>query len=159
MSMVMLSTKKTLTFLVLTLFAASLCSSLVKVGQAGSISVGIYDIWGSPRDSFSGGEDLRIISDSVDTPITITVTDPDNVVVHTETYPGIRYDKVLSGLTKKSGWYTVEASSPIDSVRKNYACTYFNTVPEIPLGTVGAAATIFLGLVFYGFVRYKKLRL
>lgn len=154
----MLSTKKTLTFLALATLAVLLCSSLVKVGKAGSISVGTYDVWGSPRDVFSGGEDIRIIADSSDKPITITVTDPHGNAVYNETYSGFRYDKTLSGLTKKSGWYTVEASSPMDKARKNYACTYFNTVPEIPLGTFGAAATILLGLSFYGFVRRKKLR-
>lgn len=156
--MVVLSTKKTSTFLALTVFTILLFSSLVKVGQAGSISVGTYDTAGLPRDIFSGGEDVRIIADSSDMPITITVTDPDGIIVHNEIYHGYKYDKILSDLTEKSGWYTVEAASPIDEVRKNYASTYFNTVPEIPLGTVGAATAIFLGLGFYGLLRRKKLQ-
>jgi len=153
-----LLTRKTATFLTLAVFVALLFSSLVKVGQAGSISVGTYDTTGLPRDIFSGGEDIRIIADSSDMPITITVTDPDGSIVHEETYNGYKYDKILSGLTEKSGWYAVEAASPIDEVRKNYACTYFNTVPEIPLGTVGAATAILLGLGFYGLLRRKKLQ-
>jgi len=154
--MVVTLTRKTSTFLVLAVFAALLCFSLVKVGQAGSISVGTYDPTGLPRDVFSGGEDVRIMADSSDMPITITVTDPDGTVVYEETYEDYDYDKELSGLTKKAGWYTVEASSSMDTVRKNYASTYFNTVPEIPLGTVGAATAIFLGLGFYGLLRRKN---
>lgn len=148
--------KKTSTFLVLTVFAVLLSCVLVRPGQAGSISVGTYDPTGFSRDEFSGGENIRIIAESSDMPITVTVTDPDGIVVHTETYDGYIYDKILSHLTQKSGWYTVEAASPMDEARKNYACTYFNSVPEIPFATVGATATMLLGLGFYGFVKRKK---
>jgi len=150
--------KKTLTFLTLAMVAALSCSFLVKHVNAGSISVGIYDTTGLLRETFNVGEDIRIIADSSDMPITITVRDPDDVVVYTESYEGYKYDKILSGLTGKLGWYTVEATSSIDTVRRNYSCTYFNVVPEIPLGTIGAAAATFLGLGFYGLVRRKGLR-
>jgi len=130
---------------------------LVKPVQGGSISVGTYDSTGLPRDTFAAGESVRIIADSSHSPITITVTDPDGNDVHTETYEGYKYDKILDGLTDKSGWYTVEASSAMDEVRKNYACTYLHVVPEIPLGTLGALAAIFLGMGFFAFVRRKPI--
>jgi len=83
------------------------------------------------RDTFAGGEAVRIIAESSHKPITITATDPDGNVVHSEIYDGYIYDKTINGLTDKSGWYTVEASSPMDNVRKNYACTYLHVVPEL----------------------------
>jgi hypothetical protein len=147
--------RRNLTFIALFVFAL-LCSSLVKVGHAGSISAGTYDTTGLHRDQFVGGEDVRIIADSSDMPITITVTDPDGIIVHTEIYPGYKYDEILSGLTEKSGWYTVEASSPLDTVRKNYACTYFKVIPEVPLGTIAAAMTMSLGLGFFLVQRKKR---
>jgi len=129
--------KKTLTFLALVVFVAFSCSFLVKVVQAGVISVGTYSTTGLPRDFFNQGANVRIIADSTDMPITINVTDPDGIVVHTETYYGYVYDKILSGLTEKLGKYTVEASSPWDEEQENYARTYFNTVPI----SVGGEAT------------------
>ena len=129
--------KKTLTFLALVVFVAFSCSFLVKVVQAGVISVGTYDTTGLPRDFFKLGANVRIIADSTNMPITINVTDPDGIVVHTETYYGYVYDKILSGLTEKLGKYTVEASSPWDEEQENYARTYFNTVPT----SVGGEAT------------------
>jgi hypothetical protein len=125
--------KKTLTFLVSVVFVALLCSFLVKVGQAGGISLGTYGTTGLPRDFFNQGEAVRIIANSTDMPILINVTDPDGIVVYTETYYGYVYDKILSGLTEKLGKYTVEASSPYDTEQKNYARTYFNIVPT-PVG-------------------------
>lgn len=255
--------KKTSTFLVLAVFVALLGCYLVKLGQAGSISVEIYDTNDLPRDSFSTGEDVRIIAESSGTSITVIITDPDGAVVCNETYErtilgssggtanqhfsfdkcdvsdvsiwiqqgeiwvrwlpvedfygsiensnhyttsvdedgvvsiqfgdgvkgkipatdvdikatyrtgggregnvlagevenlltSILYNKTLSGLTTKLGWYTVEASSPIDEIRKNYACTYLHVIPEIPLATLGATATMLLGLGFYGWVQRKK---
>ncbi|MDH5389813.1 MAG: hypothetical protein OEX10_01480 [Candidatus Bathyarchaeota archaeon] len=132
-----LGMKKTLTFLALVVFVVVLCSFLVKVGQAGSISLGTYDTTGLPRDFFIQGKDVRIIADSSDMPITINVTDPDGMIVHNETYYGYTYDKILSGLTEKLGNYTVEATSPWDEVQKNYARTYFRTAPL----SVGGKAT------------------
>jgi len=270
---------KILTFLALAVFAALLCSCIVKLGNAGSISVGIYDTEGLSKESFSTGENIRIIAESSHTSITIIVTDPDGIAVLNETYErailgssigeadqifsfgkhpifsesiwinetsipegmeedeievtesgdiwvrwqrvevffesdgnsrhyiidrdsgqvqfgdgvngmipptggeikttyrtgageegavvagevrnlltSIAYDKTLSGLTTKLGWYTVEASSPVDEVRKNYACVYFHTIPEIPVGTITAVTAMLLGLSLYGLVQRKKLR-
>jgi len=136
--------KKTLTSLALVVFVALLSCFLVKVGQAGSISLGTYDTTDLPKDFFIQGKDVRIIADSSDMPITINVTDPDGMIVHNETYYGYTYDKILSGLTEKLGNYTVEATSPREEVKKNYARTYFRTAPpsvggkanpiDIPLG-------------------------
>lgn len=148
--------KKTAAFVVLAVFVTLLGCCLVEVGQAGNISVGTYDTTGLARDTFGGGEDVRIIAESTDMPITITVTDPDGDVVYSENYDGVIYDKILSGITEKEGWYTVEASSPIDNVRKNYACTYLHVIPEVPLATLGATATMLFGLGFYGWVRRKN---
>lgn len=78
--------KKTSTFLVLAVFVALLGCYLVKLGQAGSISVEIYDTNDLPRDSFSTGEDVRIIAESSGTSITVIITDPDGAVVCNETY-------------------------------------------------------------------------
>jgi len=256
--------KKTPMSLGLAVFVVLLGCCLIKLGQAGSISVGIYDINGLPRDSFSAEEDVRIIAESSDTSITVIITDPDGTVVCNETYErailgssggtanqcfsfdkrdvsdlsiwiqegelwvkwllvedfsesdrnsnhytthvdedgvvsiqfgdgekgkipatdtdikatyrtgggkegnveagevenlltSILYNKTLSGLTTKLGWYTVEASSPIDETRKRYACTYLHVIPEIPLATLGAVAMMFLGLGFYGWVQRKTL--
>lgn len=271
--------KKILTFLALAVFAALLCSCIVKLGNAESISVGIYDTEGLSKENFSAGENIRIIAESSHTSITIIVTDPDGIVVLNETYErailgsstgapnqifyfdkapifsesiwvnetsipdgmdedeievtesgdiwvrwqrvevfseshgnsrhytidrdsgqiqfgngvkgmipqtggdikttyrtgggeegtvvagqvrnlltSIVYDKTLSGLTNKLGWYAVEASSPIHEVLKNYACVYFNVIPEIPVGTITAVSTMLFGLGFYGLVQRKKLR-
>jgi hypothetical protein len=120
--------------------------------------VGTYDTTGLPKEVFNKGESVRIIAVSSDAPLTITVTDPDDKVVHKEIYLWKVYNKTLSNITKKSGWYTVEAESPIDDTRKNYASTYLHAVPEIPFGTLGAIATIFLVLGSYGLFRRKKLR-
>lgn len=128
---------------------------IVRPILAGSISAGTYDVTGLPRDTFAGGEAVRIIAESTHSPITITVTDPDGNVAHTETYDGFIYDKILNDLTDKSGWYTVEASSPMDNVRKNYACIYLHVVPEIPLGTLGALTAILLAMGFFSFIRNK----
>jgi len=150
---------KKISLLALALFAALLSCSLVRLGQAGTISVGTYDPTADPpmpRDFFHGGEDVRVIATSSDKPITITVTDPDGTVVHSETYDGYEYDDVLADVTEKSGWHTVEASSPIDTVRKNYACTYFNVIPEVPLAILGAGTMMLLGLGFYVVVQRKK---
>lgn len=150
--------KKTLTFPVLVVCAVLLCPSLVKLGQAVGISVGMYDpvYEGVERDTFNIGEDVRIIAESIDKPITITVLDPYGVVVHSETHDDYIYDDTVGGITEIAGVYTVEAASPADEVRENYACAYFKTIPEIPLGTIGVAATMLLGLGFYGLVRRKK---
>ena len=123
--------KKTLTSLALVVFVALLSCFLVKVGQAGSISLGTYDTTGLPKDFFIQGKDVRIIAGSSDMPITINVTDPDGMIVHNETYYGYTYDKILSGLTEKLGNYTVEATSPWEEVKKNYARTYFSTTPSV----------------------------
>jgi hypothetical protein len=123
---VCLAVKKTSTFIAL-VFVSLLSCSLVKPGQAGYINLGTYDATGLPRDLFSIGGDVRLIASSSDIPITITVTDPDGIVVHSETYDGYEYDKILSGLTENSGWFMVEASSPIDEVHINYASTYIHT--------------------------------
>ncbi len=148
--------RKILTVLTLTLFAALMSSSIVKLGKAGSISVGTYDAAGVPREVFLEGEEVRIIAESTDSPITITVTDPDGIIVLTETYYGYIYNKTLGGLTEKSGWYTVEAASPIDQVRRNYASTYFNVIPEVPFGTITAATAGLFALGFYGLKRSRK---
>lgn len=92
-------------------------------------------------------------------PITINATDPHGNLAYTKLWDNYEFDITLSNLTETGGWYTVEASSPIDRVRKNYACTYyFNVVPENPLGTIGSAATILLALSFYGLVRRRRPR-
>jgi len=124
---VCLAVKKTSTFIAL-VFVSLLSCSLIELGQAGYISLGTYDATGLPRDLFNIGEAVRLIASSSDIPITITVTDPDGIVVHSETYDDYEYDKILSGLTEKSGWFMVEASSPIDEVHINYASTYIHAV-------------------------------
>ena len=145
--------RKTLVSLAFTVLLSLLM--IVRPILAGSISAGTYDATGIPRDTFASGEAIRIVAESSHKPITVTVTDPDGNVAHFEIYDGYIYDKTLNGLTDKSGWYTVEASSPIDNVRKNYACTYLHVVPEIPLGTLGALAAILLAMGFFSFVRHK----
>jgi len=77
---------KILTLLALAVFAALLCNFVVKLGNAGSISVGIYDTEGLSKESFSAGENIRIIAESSHTSITIIVTDPDGIAVLNETY-------------------------------------------------------------------------
>ena len=141
--------KKKLLLCSLLILAIIQCGFLVQVVQAGSIDVGVYDASGTLREIFGVGEDIRIIASSSDKPITIVILDPDGIVVHTETVDAYDYNKILSGLTTKLGWYTVEASSPIDIVRKNYGCTFFHVIPEIPLGTLGSLATLILGLGYW----------
>jgi len=126
-----LAMKKPLAFLALVVFVFLLCSFLVKVGQAGRIGVGTYYTGGVPTDDFVQGYDVRIIADSSDIPITINVTDPDGVFVHTETHYGYVYDKILSNLTQKIGKYTVEVTSPWDEEQENYARTYYNVFSPI----------------------------
>jgi hypothetical protein len=149
--------KKTLSFLALVPFIALLIYSPVIVAQAASISVGVYDKLGNSRDTFNIGEDIRVIASSSNEPITIVISDPDGVIIYTEVYNGYTYDKTLSGLTLKLGWYTVEASSPLNSKKINYACTYFNVVPEIPTGTIGVATVFLLSMGFYGLMKRKGL--
>lgn len=147
--------KRTAIALIPILLTVLACCSNIKLAQAGSISVGTYDASGLPRDVFAEGEVVRIKAVSSNKPITITVTDQNNVIVYTEIYNGYEYDKTLNNITKASGWYTVEAKSSIDSIRKNYACTYFFVAPENPLGTLGTILAVFLGLGLYRFVTHK----
>jgi hypothetical protein len=151
--------KKTLTLIIPAVFFILLFSNFLTIGFAAYISIGTYDATtGQPKEIFAAGEQVRIKANSSDKPITIVVKDPDGYVVHNEEYDGYEYDKVLSGLTTKGGWYTVEASSPIDTVRINFACTYFNVVPDVPLGTAGATTAIAFALAFYSLARRRKLK-
>lgn len=150
--------KKMLTLIIPAVLFILLFSNFLMVVFAADISVGTYDATGQPKEIFAAGEQVRIKASSSQTPITIVVKDPDGLVVHSEVYDGNEYDETLSGITTKSGWYTVEASSPIDSTLKNFACTYFNVVPDVPLGTAGAATAIVFALAFYSLARRRKLQ-
>jgi hypothetical protein len=148
-----------LTFIVIALLVAVLCGSVVMLGQAEEISVGLYDpVWeGVRRDSFNIGERIRVIAESTDKPITVIIKDPYGNVVHYEVWYGYKYNKVLSGMTRIAGYYSVEASSPMKgTIRRNYACVWYRIIPEIPLGTIGVAATMFAVLGFYGLMHRRK---
>jgi len=60
--------------------------SLVSSEDVGSISAGIYDVTGRPRDVFSSGENIRIVAESSSKSIRIVVKDQDGIVVLNETY-------------------------------------------------------------------------
>ena len=66
-------------------------------------------------------------------------------------------DEIVSGVTTESGLYTVEASSPMSSTRKNFGIVFFNVVPEVPLGTVSIALVMVGAFGFYGLVRRRKI--
>jgi hypothetical protein len=132
-------------------------SSLTKLAVASGISVGTYDTAGAPKTTFNLGEDVRIIATSTDKPITIKVYDPDNVTVYSDSVNSKTYDKTISGITTKLGYYTVEASSPVAGTKRtNFSTVFYNVIPEAPLGTASIAIVGLSALGFYGLVRRRK---
>lgn len=149
--------KRIMAYTLLTVLAALSFSFLINASKAGVIGVGTYDAnTGLPRDTFSAGESVRIIAQSSVSPLTIRIIDPDSVETYSETVSSLTFDKILSGITQKSGWYTVEASSQLTTNRVSFATVFFNSVPEAPLGTASIAAVSLAALGVYGVIRRKK---
>ena len=78
--------RKVSVFVILAMFAISLCSIPAVLGHAESISVGTHQTDGLLKDAFNIGENIRIIAESSFTSLTIIVTEPDGVVVLNENY-------------------------------------------------------------------------
>lgn len=131
--------------------------AVLNMGFASFISIGTYDaVTGEAKTVFAVGEPVRIKASSDGKPINITVKDPDGITVYFESYDDLNYDKTLNGITVKSGWYTVEVSSPINSQQYNFACISFNVIPEAPLGTIGTATIIVLAFTSFGLIKQRR---
>ena len=86
--------------------------SPVEFEDAGSISAGMYDVAGGPRDVFSSGENVRIVAESSSTSLRIVVTDPDGIVIFDETY-----ERVILGSSNGEASQTFDLSNgPVLSV-------------------------------------------
>lgn len=150
--------KRTVAYMALIVLGALMLSSLMNVAKAPSISVGTYDSnTGAAKDAFVPLEDVRIIAQSSHRPITINILDPDNVEVYSETVDSYNYERTITGITVRSGWYTVDASSPLSSTRKNFATVSFNVVPEAPFGTVSFAIVSLGAFGLYGLIKRRKI--
>ncbi len=149
--------KRTQAYMALIVLSVFAVSSLMAMAKASSISVGTYDVTGLARDTFARLEDVRIIAQSSSKPITIKLFDPDNVEVFSETRDVYIYDRTVSGVTTKSGVYTVEASSPFSTTRKNFATVFFNVIPEAPFGTASIVMASLGALGVYGLVKRRKI--
>lgn len=132
-------------------------SFVMNTAEASNISVGTYDVTGLAKDTFASLEDVRIIAQSSHTPITIRIFDPDDVEVYSATLDVYIFDEIVSGVTVKSGLYSVEASSPMSSTRKNFGIVFFNVVPEAPIGTMSIALVMISAFGFYGLVKRRKI--
>lgn len=149
--------RKAFTCLALVVLGVLAFSFVMNAAEASNISVGTYDVTGLAKDTFASLEDVRIIAQSSHTPITIRIFDPDDVEVYSATMDVYVYDETISGVTTKSGLYTVEASSPMSSAQKNFATVFFNVVPEAPIGTVSIALVMISAFGFYGLVKRRKI--
>jgi hypothetical protein len=132
-------------------------SFVMNVAKASSISVGTYDASGLAKDAFASLEPVRIIAESTNKPLTIKIYDPDNLEIFSETKDVYIYDNTLEGITTKSGIYTVEASSPMSSTRKNFATVFFNVIPEVQFGTASIAIVSLGALGVYRLAKRKKI--
>jgi len=98
---------------------------------------------GTPTDTFSMGEKVRIIAYSSNPcPYEIVVTDSDGVVRFTDTSDVPNYENVVPGITDKPGWWEVKAGT----VSTYYGIAFYNVIPEVPLGTLAAVVACFSAL-------------
>jgi len=148
--------RKAFAYLALVVLGVLTFSFVMNAAKASNISVGTYDVTGLAKDTFASLEDVRIIAQSSHKPITIIIFDSDDVEVYSETMDVYVYDETISGITTKSGLYTVQASSPLSSTRKNFAIVFFNIVPEAPIGTISIALVMISAFGFYGLVKRRK---
>lgn len=143
-----------LAFLMLILFVA------VNIAYADSdIKLAVCDTAGNPKSKFDLGEPVRIKFNSTSTPINLTIYDPSNTKIHSQKYYSTVNDITFNDITTQLGWYTVTASSPIPGAPPtiyNFAVTYYQVVPEVPLGTAVATTTLGLALVTFGIFKRRK---
>lgn len=98
---------------------------------------------GTITDTFAMGEKVRIIAYSSNPcPYEVVVTDSDGVVRFTDTSNVPNYDKVVTGITDKPGWWEVKAGTTFT----HYGIALYNVIPEVPLGTLAAVAACFSAL-------------
>lgn len=117
---------------------------------------------GAVAVSFEVGENVRIIvqssSPTLSTVLSITVSDPEGRIRYRESARTLRYDKTLTGMTDRPGWWIVtitegperslngETPGSGDAVVERstrYLATIKNVVPEVPLGTITVLLAFF----------------
>lgn len=117
---------------------------------------------GAVAVSFEVGENVRIIvqssSPTLSTVLSITVSDPEGRIRYRESARTFRYDKTLTGMTDRPGWWIVtitegperslngETPGSGDAVVERstrYLATIKNVVPEVPLGTITVLLAFF----------------
>lgn len=96
-----------------------------------------------PLDLYDGGEDYE---------------DQDGILWDIYIAEDTQTVKAMGDWGVQAWFYDSEGNLRGQSGIEKIRATSFNAVPEIPLGTVGAATAIFLGLGFYGLLRRKKLQ-
>ena len=127
---------------------------------------------GAVAVSFEVGENVRIIVQSssfpLSTVLSVTVSDPEGRIRYRESTRTFKYDKTLTGMTDRPGWWVVtitegpersltgEIPGSVDAVVKRstkYLATIKNVVPEVPLGTITMVLTF---LAAFGVVALRK---
>jgi len=140
---------------------------LLTVNQAQAATVMTASEDGTPTETFQMGENVRIIAGSNSVPFNIVVEDPDGIMRHRETVYIFSYDKVLSTITGKPGWWKVRieegeiiirgtqpnAVPPPQASTEYLTAPELNAVPEVPLGTIMIVSAFFAAL---GIVAFRK---
>jgi len=111
---------------------------------------------GTPTDTFGIGEKVRIIAYSSDPcPYDIIVTDSDGIVRFTDHSDVPNYNKVITGITDKPGWWEVKAGA----VHARYGIALYNVIPVVPFGTLGVIAACFSALGIAKLQKRRKLNI
>jgi hypothetical protein len=140
--------------------------------QAYAVDVRTANGNGTVAAVFNVGDDVRIIVQSSKFPestvLSVIVSDPDGRVRYMESAHTFRYDRTLTGMTDKPGWWVVTVTegpertlsgddsgngSAVVQESTEYLATVQNVVPEVPLGTITIVLTF---LAAFGVIALRK---